>query len=204
MSDTGRQQSENEETCFLCLRITPKEVLSYAHKVWKDPEVARKIARKTSEYIRSCYRGDPTMFSGKGGRMILAGFFYLFSLQDSDPSNRRTQTFLAHVFKVNSMTVRNNANNIEKWIKDINLNIGDYTRRWKGLRPLIYLCPVPDCEFDTKVLDKLKEHLSWNHDIGYSQILRSSHFIKEGILTKCSIIKSSNGRKRFVEVDNDE
>jgi hypothetical protein len=69
------------KTCWLCLRIKPKDVLQLAHKVWANSILARDVAAEVSKLIESCYQLKPYAFCSGTTNTVVAGIFYILSFR---------------------------------------------------------------------------------------------------------------------------
>jgi transcription initiation factor TFIIIB Brf1 subunit/transcription initiation factor TFIIB len=92
-----------EDVCYLCLRIPASEVLRLAHKLWQDPEVARRMGLEAAETIREVYKKNPTYFCGRQKNSIVAGLFYYLGVILKE---RIRQKDIAEVLQVADITVR--------------------------------------------------------------------------------------------------
>ena len=87
-------------------RETTSEVLKVAHRIWQDPEIARRMGLEAASIIREVYRRNPTYLCGRQKRSILAGLFYYLGVVREE---RARQKDIAEVLGVVGVTVRNSA-----------------------------------------------------------------------------------------------
>lgn len=76
------------ERCWLCLRITPKQIFSAAHAIWKDYSLAHEISALLSSEIWGIYARNPTALCGKPGRTIIAGGLYIIGIAKNSPESQ--------------------------------------------------------------------------------------------------------------------
>ena len=85
-------------------RIGEQEILSLAQKIWQSQnQVATEIASETLAVIREKYETDPTFFSGKSAKGIVAGLFYLLGQRYG---SIRTQRQIALGLNTTEVTIR--------------------------------------------------------------------------------------------------
>ena len=70
----------NEETCYLCFRITKADVLRTCFKLWQ-PKEARTIGREATRLIRETYLKNRIVFCGKKKSKIIGGLLYWLHLR---------------------------------------------------------------------------------------------------------------------------
>lgn len=112
------------DVCYLCLRIPASEVLRLAHKLWQDPEVARRVGLEAAKIIREVYRKNPTYLCGRQKRSILAGLFYYLGVVRKQ---RMSQKDVAEVVHVAEATVRNGA---QHWYRLFHGSEDDFYRQY--------------------------------------------------------------------------
>ena len=89
--------------CWVCLRITPAQVLRAAHKIWKDRKWARAIGEVAAETIRKCYERDKVFLCGRSLKGTLGGLFYILG-RESDQIV--SQEHIASALGSSGVTVR--------------------------------------------------------------------------------------------------
>jgi len=104
------KENITSESCFLCLRITPEKVLSKAHKIWANGNLARNIALESSALIRKAYAKKPTFFCGKKPSGVLCSLFYLLGIKHDAIIS---QEELAMFFGISKATVKAN---VRRWL----------------------------------------------------------------------------------------
>ena len=70
-----------EKPCYLCLRVTPKQVFHYAHLIWTDKTVAHRVGVIACRAIELSYKKDPTKWCNKTRDAILGSLFYAIGLK---------------------------------------------------------------------------------------------------------------------------
>lgn len=70
-----------EDTCYLCMRITPQDVFTAAHKLIQDKTKAHEMGAQACENLKRAYAKKPSLFCGRTSLSILGGLFYLLSLE---------------------------------------------------------------------------------------------------------------------------
>ena len=113
-----------EDVCYLCLRIPASEVLKLAHRLWQDPEVARRMGLEAAEIIREVYKKNPTYLCGRGKNSILAGLFYYLGVIHKE---QLAQKDVASVLGLWDVTVRNSS---QRWYRLFHGSQDDFYRKY--------------------------------------------------------------------------
>jgi len=69
-----------ENKCWLCLRVTPKEIAKAVHKLFPK-EITHKILEDSITYVERAYAKNPIFFCGKSTYRIIGGLLYLLALK---------------------------------------------------------------------------------------------------------------------------
>ena len=70
------------EKCYLCMRITPQDVFTAAHKLIQNKERAHEVGAQACELLRKAYKLKPIAFCGLKSGSILGGLFYLLLIEN--------------------------------------------------------------------------------------------------------------------------
>lgn len=71
----------SKEKCWLCLRITPKQVARAVRALPFPKDKKHEIFQISIELIEKAYRKSPTFFCGKKAYRIIGGLLYLLSFK---------------------------------------------------------------------------------------------------------------------------
>jgi len=112
------------DVCYLCLRIPASEILKLAHKLWHDPQVARRMGLEAAKIIRDIYKKNPPYLCGRAKNSILAGLFYYLGVVRSE---RIKQRDIAEVLRVNELTIRNCT---KRWYRLFHGSEDDFYRKY--------------------------------------------------------------------------
>lgn len=116
--------------CWVCLRITPEQVLKFSHKIWSEsPDVARKIGIRASEIIELTYQKNPIFCCGKRTNTLLSGLFYLLGFLYESP---QTLPQLCLKLKCKEPSARNS---YYRWLKAFPKIFSDFQMTFEGSRP---------------------------------------------------------------------
>jgi len=108
-----RKKPVNE--CYLCLRIEPKNVATWAHSIWlTETDFARKVVRETLKLVREIYQKDPTLLCGRKGTTIIGTLFYLLGLKYDE--YRKSQWAIANVLNIHAVTIRQNSKRLMSYV----------------------------------------------------------------------------------------
>jgi hypothetical protein len=95
-------------------RIGKEEIIVLTRKIWQGQnKIATEIGLETLVVIREKYEADPTFFSGKSAKRILAGLFYLLGQRYR---NARTQRQIAIGLGATEVTV---ATSCHEWAEPL-------------------------------------------------------------------------------------
>jgi len=65
--------------CWLCLRVTPRLVAAYCHKVIEyDKELAREISLGVMKILSEAYEKSPALVSSKQAKTLISGAIYYY------------------------------------------------------------------------------------------------------------------------------
>ena len=98
--------TENE-TCYLCMRITKADVLRTCFKLWKSGK-AREIGNEAAEILKAAYLENRTYFCGKTKGRILGGLLYTLNKKyfPFDAEEYVTQIELGSVLNTRPVSIR--------------------------------------------------------------------------------------------------
>lgn len=97
--------SPEGQQCFLCLRVTPKQILEVCHKLWSK-EIAHEIGIKTAEIIKEIYLKKPTYFCGRSSKSIIGSILYILQMVSCFDLEHRSQREICEVLHLTPKTLR--------------------------------------------------------------------------------------------------
>ena len=105
------------EKCWLCLRITPKDIAKASHILFSN-NLSHQILKKAMNYVERAYKKDRLMFCAKTKYRIIGSLLYLLSLDSNEPKTQRDVSrelkYLSRKEAWNEVTIRNGK---KDWVK---------------------------------------------------------------------------------------
>lgn len=172
--------TENE--CWLCLRVTPKIILGYSHKLFPhSPELAHEVGMEVAEMLKSIYLENPPALCGKTTKGLVGGALYIVCLLKNQ---RMTQREVAEACDVTEVAIRNSYQYIAK-LASLTLK-GPYRSITRGK----YVCPIAGCDETRTGIWEWKLHLEYDHHITIPfSYLRVKDFDTEGNLVNKAFLE---------------
>ena len=123
-----------ENKCWLCLRITPKEVFNIIKKLDLPKDVSHKIFAECVNYVKRAYEKKPTYFCGKSKKRIIGGLIYIMCLHHHKTRIRKdriTQLKILWLFddrKYTPTVIRKGMNDWFELFPDLKSSLGLWRR----------------------------------------------------------------------------
>ena len=110
--------------CWLCLRITPKQLAKAIHTLSFPEEKKHDVLLEAISLVEKAYEKKPPFFCGKGAYRIIGGLLYLLSFKycKTHLSLRRVAADLDYLSKIkttNEVTIRLGQHDWRKLLPEI-------------------------------------------------------------------------------------
>ena len=189
-----------KDICWLCLRITPKQISKAIHELPFPEEKRHDVLKEATSLIEKSYKKDKFFFCGKSPIRIIGGLMYLLSFKYCKErfSKKLIGKKLNYLSKGTHTEVTIRKGN-KDWIKlfpELEKNVEEYNKK-KVLQkivvhalPKVYVCPLCPCVSTFAKVQSCRNHLKHEHGIKYVRNIKAGHFNEKGMLMSQEIIDS--------------
>ena len=189
-----------EDICWLCLRITPKQISRAVHKLSFSKDKKHDILQEAVSLVEKSYKKNKFFFCGKSPLRIIGGLMYLLSFKYCKEkfTMRSVGQELVYLSKgiITEPTIRKGYRDWIKIFPELEKYVEEYNKK-KDLQkirvsspPKVYVCPLCLRSSTFVKVQSCRNHLKREHGIKYIRNIKTKHFNEKGILISQEIIDS--------------
>ena len=187
-----------KDSCWLCFRITPKQIAKAIHKLPFPNVKIHNVLKEAINLVEKSYKKDKIFFCGKSSLRIIGGLMYLLSFKYC--KEKFTQPLVGDRLSYLSrgshaeMTIREGYKDWIKIFPELAKYVEKYNKKKRlqkirvSVRSKVYVCPLCPCPKTFTTVQLCRNHLKREHGIEYTRKVKAKEFNEKGILVSQEII----------------